>query len=281
MQNVVAGDIESWLKEDGIGEVGIYWQRLPVVPVRAQIKIKSDLTLAGLPWFCAVFEKLAPELGKSLQPLNEYEGRELKAGTVIALPVSLPWGVAITGERLALNLLHKASAVATATKALVSLTAPAGIKVLDTRKTTPGLRALEKYAVTVGGGCNHRFTQVDAWMIKDNHKELLGLKGAVEFFRGLNQPYKNLIVEIHTLAELSDARELGVQHFLLDNFTPDMLASACANKRAGEFFEVSGGINLQTVKSVMIAGVDAVSSGAITQFPKAVDISFKFQPESV
>ncbi len=281
MQNVVSGDIDSWLIEDGFGEVGIYWQRLPVVPVRAQIKIKSDVIMAGLPWFCAVFEKLAPELIESLRPLQEFEGKELKAGTVVSLPGTLPWGVAITGERLALNLLHKASAVATATKALVNLTAPAGIKVLDTRKTTPGLRALEKYAVTVGGGCNHRFTQVDVWMIKDNHKELLGLKGAVDFFRGLNQPYKNLIVEIHNLAELSEARELGVQHFLLDNFSPEMLASACSKKRAGEFFEVSGGINLQTVKSVLIPGVDAVSSGAITQFPAAVDISFKFQPESV
>ena len=281
MQNVVSADIDSWLKEDGLGEVGIYWQRLPVVPVRAQIKIKSDLTLAGLPWFCAVFEKLAPELKMNLNSLQEFEGQELKAGTVIPLSGTLPWGVAITGERLALNLIHKASAVATATKALVNLTAPAGIKVLDTRKTTPGLRALEKYAVTVGGGYNHRFTQVDAWMIKDNHKELLGLKGAVDFFRSLNQPYKNLIVEIHNLAELSEARELGVQHFLLDNFTPDMLANACSKKRTGEFFEVSGGINIQTVKSVLIPGVDAVSSGAITQFPAAVDISFKFQPESV
>ena len=281
MQNVVSGDIESWLKEDGFGEVGVYWQRLPVVPVRAHIKIKSDLTLAGLPWFCAVFEKLAPGLGKSLEPLKEHEGRELKAGTVIALPVLVPWGVAITGERLALNLLHKASAVATATKALVNLTAPAGVKVLDTRKTTPGLRALEKYAVTVGGGCNHRFTQVDTWMIKDNHKELMGLKGAVDFFRTLNQPYKNLIVEIHSLSELAECRELGVQHFLLDNFSPEMLATACSKKLSGEFFEVSGGINLQTVKAVLIPGVDAVSSSAITQFPAAVDISFKFQPESV
>jgi nicotinate-nucleotide pyrophosphorylase (carboxylating) len=281
MQNVAPGDIENWLKEDGFGEVGIYWQRLPIVPVRAQIKIKSDLRLAGLPWFCAVFERLAPELKVGLRALQEFEGQDLKAGTIIPLSGTLPWGVAITGERLALNLLHKASAVATATKALVNLTDPAGIKVLDTRKTTPGLRALEKYAVAVGGGCNHRFTQVDAWMIKDNHKELMGLKGAVEFFRSLNQPYKNLIVEIHDLAELAEARELGVRHFLLDNFTPDMLASACSKKRAGEFFEISGGINLQTVKSVLIPGVDAVSSGAITQFPAAVDISFKFQPESV
>lgn len=276
MRNALTADIEAWLKEDGIGDVAIYWQRLPSTPSRAQIKIKSDVTLAGLPWFIAVFETLDKNI-QGLESLMEYEGQYLRAGTVIDLPVNLPWGVAITGERLALNLLHKATAVATATKKLTEITNKHGVAVLDTRKTTPGLRNLEKYAVTVGGGKNHRFTQVDAWMIKDNHKELMGLKGSVEFFRGMQQPYKNLILEIHNLDELKAARELNVAHFLLDNFTLEMLKSACTSKKAGEFFEVSGGVNLQTVAQYMIPGVDAVSSGAITQFPAAVDISFKFQ----
>jgi nicotinate-nucleotide pyrophosphorylase (carboxylating) len=276
MRNALAADIEAWLKEDGVGDVAIYWQRLPSTPSRAQIKIKSDVTIAGLPWFIAVFETLDKNI-QGLESLMEYEGQYLRAGTVIDLPVNLPWGVAITGERLALNLLHKATAVATATKKLTEITNKHGVAVLDTRKTTPGLRNLEKYAVTVGGGKNHRFTQVDAWMIKDNHKELMGLKGSVEFFRGMQQPYKNLILEIHNLDELKAARELNVAHFLLDNFTLEMLKSACTSKKAGEFFEVSGGVNLQTVAQYMIPGVDAVSSGAITQFPAAVDISFKFQ----
>ena len=276
MRNALTADIEAWLKEDGVGDVAIYWQRLPSTPSRAQIKIKSDVTLAGLPWFIAVFETLDKNI-QGLESLMEYEGQYLRAGTVIDLPVNLPWGVAITGERLALNLLHKATAVATATKKLTEITNKHGVAVLDTRKTTPGLRNLEKYAVTVGGGKNHRFTQVDAWMIKDNHKELMGLKGSVEFFRSMQQPYKNLILEIHNLDELKAARELNVAHFLLDNFTLEMLKSACTSKKAGEFFEVSGGVNLQTVAQYMIPGVDAVSSGAITQFPAAVDISFKFQ----
>ncbi len=280
MQNVALSFMEAWLKEDGVGEGGSYWQSLPVTPVRAEIKIKSDLTLAGLAWFGAVFEKLSPGLGAKLRPLLEYEGKDVKAGTIIVLPTSLPWGVAITGERLALNLLHRASAIATTTKALVSLTQPAGIKVLDTRKTTPGLRELEKYAVTVGGGHNHRFTQTDVWMIKDNHKELMGLEGSIRFFRDLKHPYKNLIVEIHSLDELTRARALGIKHFMLDNFTPEMLQQACVSKVAGDFYEVSGGINLSTVKSFLIAGVDAVSSGAITQSPAPVDISFKFRAES-
>ena len=279
MQNLVMADIKAWLKEDGLGDGGIYWHQLPQVPARAQLKIKSPLVLAGLPWFCAVFETLSSDLENDLQPLLELEGKELAAGTVITLPTAIPWGVAITGERLALNLLHKASAVATATRALVNITSKYNIAVLDTRKTTPGLRTLEKYAVTVGGGHNHRFTQVDSWMIKDKHKELLGLQGAVEFFRSLKQPYKNIIVEIHSVDELKEAQNLGVKHFLLDNFTSEMLAKACFQKRTGDFYEVSGGVNLQTIQNYMISGVDAVSSGAITQFPAAVDISFKFQAE--
>jgi nicotinate-nucleotide pyrophosphorylase (carboxylating) len=276
MRNALTRDIEAWLKEDGVGDVPTYWQRLPCTPSRAQIKIKTDVTLAGLPWFIAIFETLDKNI-QGLEALMEYEGQHLRTGTIIDVPINLPWGVAITGERLALNLLHKATAVATATKKLTEITKQHGIAVLDTRKTTPGLRNLEKYAVTVGGGKNHRFTQVDSWMIKDNHKELMGLKGAVEFFRSLQQPYKNIIVEIHNLDELKAARELNVTHFLLDNFTPDMIKSACSSKKADEFFEVSGSVNLQTVSLYMIPGVDAVSSGAITQFPAAVDISFKFQ----
>ena len=278
MQNLWESPVESWLKEDGLGEVEAYWLALPKHPVVARIKIKSDLVLAGLPWFCSVFEKLDSSVKLSQTNLREYEGKSLKSGEEIELPVQLSWATAVTGERLALNLLHRATAVATSTRALVELTSKAGVRVLDTRKTTPGLRALEKYAVTVGGGHNHRFTQVDAWMIKDNHKELLGLEGAIEFFRSLRQPYKNLIVEIHDLGELRLARAKGVTHYLLDNFTPEMLQTACAEKRTGEFYEVSGGVNLKTVDQYLIKGVDAVSSSSMTMFPAAVDISFKFSP---
>jgi nicotinate-nucleotide pyrophosphorylase (carboxylating) len=276
MQNLWQTPIESWLKEDGLGEVEAYWQALPKHAVQARIKIKSDLVLAGLPWFCSVFEKLDSSVNLSATSLREFEGKKMLSGDVIELPVKLSWATAVTGERLALNLLHRASAIATATQALVS--AAGAVKVLDTRKTTPGLRALEKYAVTVGGGHNHRFTQVDAWMIKDNHKELWGLAGAIDFFRSLKQPYKSLIVEIHSLEELRIARDKGVVHYLLDNFTADMLREACATKKPNEFYEVSGGVNLATIQQYLIPGVDAVSTSSITMFPPAVDISFKFAP---
>lgn len=270
-------DLHRWLLEDGLGQCSSYWEKLPKTKVNSVLKIKSPLILAGLPWFAGVFEKLDPSLNGQFSNLLELEGKHFSGNEVIDLPVTLTWATAVTGERLALNLLHRASSVATATSKLVALTSPHGIKVLDTRKTSPGLRELEKYAVKIGGGSNHRFTQVDAWMIKDNHKTLMGLKGAIDFFRSLNQPYKNLIVEIHSLDELEEARELGVSYFMLDNFSAEELQAACKTKKNGEFFEVSGGINLQTVGKAMVTGVDAVSSGAITMFPPAVDISFKYE----
>lgn len=280
MWNKRTEEIHRWLQEDGCGEVESYWQSLPEVPASCVLKIKSELRLAGLPWFIGVFEVLQPGTETALAPLLEWEGQRCLAGTVIELPAHLSWRAAISGERLALNLLHRASSVATATEVLATRARGKGIQLLDTRKTTPGLRALEKYAVRVGGGANHRFTQVDAWMIKDNHKELLGLKGAVEFFRQQGQPYKTLIVEIHSLEELAEARSYGVTHFLLDNFTPQMLQTACVRKKSGEFYEVSGGVRLETIDQFLLPGVDAVSSGAITQFPAAVDISFKFKAVS-
>jgi len=270
-------DIEHWLHEDGLGQGGNYWQRLPQTPVKCVLKVKSPLILAGLPWFTAVFEKLEPGLAGKWGEFAHFEGKSFKGDETLEIPVPMSWATAVTAERLALNLLHHGSAIATATKKLANKTAPYGIRVLDTRKTTPGLRELDKYAVTVGGGHNHRFTQVDAWMVKDNHKTLLGLKGAVEFFRSLNQPYKVIIVEVHSLDELAQARELGVKYFMLDNFSAEQLRQACSTKVSGEFYEVSGGINLDTVEKACMPGIDAVSSGNITMYPPAVDLSFKYQ----
>ncbi len=270
--------VEKWLVEDGWGDNAAYWSSLPRTPCRAVIKIKTPLVLAGLPWFVHVFETLVAR--GEWDELLAQEGKVFDAPAEILLPGTLPWAAAVSGERLALNLLHRASAVATATRELVKVADQHGVKVLDTRKTTPGLRQLEKYAVGVGGGHNHRFTQVDTWMVKDNHKALMGLAGAVEFFRRQGQPYKNLVVEIHSLAELREARALGVRHFMLDNFSAADLRVACAEKVAGEFFEVSGGINARTLPGVIVTGVDAVSSGSITMFPAAVDISFKFKADA-
>jgi nicotinate-nucleotide pyrophosphorylase (carboxylating) len=272
-------ELDAWLREDGWGEVHSYWSALPQTPVRAVLKIKSPMVLAGLEWFEAVFKRVDPSVGAKLEFLKNYEGKYFPEKMEITFPQPLSWSTAISSERLALNLIHRASSVATATRELVEIARPHGIQILDTRKTTPGLRELEKYAVRVGGGANHRFTQTDCFMIKDNHKELMGLKGAVEFFKNLNQPYKTLITEIHSLSDLETARSLGLRFFMLDNFSSRDLSEACVSKRHGEFFEVSGGINKTTISKFLVKGVDALSVGKITQFPDAVDISFKFKPE--
>ena len=279
MNNGYFQDLDAWLREDGWGDVHSYWASLPSAPVRAVLKIKSPLMLAGLEWFGAVFEKIDKTTVGKFEFLKEFEGQFFAEKTEIIFPKPLSWATAISGERLALNLIHRASSVATATRELVEIARPYGILILDTRKTTPGLRELEKYAVRLAGGANHRFTQTDSFMIKDNHKDLMGLKGAVDFFRHLNQPYKTLITEIHNLEELESGRELGLSHFMLDNFTKSDLQKACSSKKTGEFFEVSGGINKNTIHDHLIKGVDALSVGKITQFPEAVDISFKFKPE--
>ncbi len=272
-------ELDAWLNEDGWGDVHSYWSALPQTPVRAVLKIKSPLVLAGLDWFIAVFKRVDPSIGSSLDFIKKFEGHYFSEKSEITFPQSLPWSTVISSERLALNLIHRASAVATSTRELVQIAEPHGIQILDTRKTTPGLRELEKYAVRVGGGANHRFTQTDCFMIKDNHKELMGLEGAVAFFRKLNQPYKTLITEIHDLSELEKARSLGLNFFMLDNFSSADILQACRSKRIGEFFEVSGGINKSTIGNFLIKGVDALSVGKITQFPDAVDISLKFKPE--
>ena len=270
-------ELQKWLQEDGIGQHQYYFEALPKAPVKSVIKIKSHLILAGLPWFRAVFEELSNQKFDH-SSWGEWEGQSFKQGTVLELPMNFRFDVALTGERLALNLLQRASAVATTTRKYVELAGPLGISILDTRKTTPGLRELEKYAVQLGGGRNHRFHQTDQWMIKDNHKKVFGsLKAAWDFFQSVGGPYQNVIVEIHDLIELREAQALGVRYFLLDNFTEEMLLESLKLKGQGQHYEISGGVTLETIQIYLKKGVDAISIGHLTQFPHPIDLSFKFE----
>jgi nicotinate-nucleotide pyrophosphorylase (carboxylating) len=268
--------IEQWLAEDDLNRNIFYLRSLPKHLVAPELKIKSPLVLAGVDYFMATFEALGANQDWSF--LRELEGHEFKAGTTISFPFKLPFNVAVNAERLALNLLQHASSIATYTKKFTDKTKPFGIKVLDTRKTTPGLRALEKYAVRLGGGFNHRFGQVDTWMIKDNHKTSLGgLAAAWTFFEAQGAYYNNTVVEIHDLAELKLAVELGVQNVMLDNFHPQQVLEAVVLKKPGMTFEISGGIRLDTIENYCLAGVDAISIGALTSAAPKVDISLKYK----
>jgi len=269
--------INSWLEEDDLNRNFFYTRNLPVHPVKLYLHIKSPLVLAGTDFFTATFVALGikPEV---FSFFKTWEGRKFAAGEVIEIPTTIPFAVAVTGERLALNLLQHGSSIATYTAAHVELAKKSQTKILDTRKTTPGLRNLEKHAVRVGGGYNHRLGQTDVWMIKDNHKSSLGgLKGALDFFQAQGAFYNNIIAEIHSIEELEEAITLNVTHVMLDNFSPDKIKESLKLKKPGMTFEVSGGLKLSTLADYLLPGVDAVSIGALTHSAPRVDLSLKYR----
>lgn len=269
--------IQNWLDEDDLTRNFHYTKTLPKHPVKLELKVKSPLILAGTDYLAATFIQLGSKIDFSF--LSEYEGKTLNEMT-ISFPEALPFNIAVTGERLALNLVQHASSIATWTAKHVELASSKKIRILDTRKTTPGLRSLEKYAVRVGGGFNHRLGQTDTWMIKDNHKSSLGgLSGAWKFFKEQGAFYNNVVVEIHSLEELQEAKNLGCRHLMLDNFKPSEIHEAIKLKTSDMTYEVSGGINLQTMNDYLIEGVDALSMGSLTYSAPRVDLSLKFRKQ--
>jgi nicotinate-nucleotide pyrophosphorylase (carboxylating) len=216
MENYLDKTLKEFYTEDDLYRHSKYINSLPNTEVNCHLKLKSDMRVAGLEYFFAAFNYLLADK-KDFSQFMEFEGVDIKKEHKKEIIFKLPFNVALTGERIALNLLQHASSIATYTNEFVQKAGD--IKILDTRKTLPGLRAIEKYAVTVGGGYNHRYGQTDMWMIKDNHKTMFGgLKEAFEFFKGLNQFYTPILAEIHNLEELNLAYELGIKHVMLDNF---------------------------------------------------------------
>ena len=205
------------------------------------------------------------------------DGVHFKAGETIA-EVSGPTEVILKKERVILNLLQRLSGIATTTNTLVKKLEQYNIQLLDTRKTTPGLREFEKFAVSVGGGTNHRFSLKEAVMIKDNH--LIGnpnLKEAVDNAAKKN-PGKDIQVEVDTSAQVEEALETKATSILLDNFFPENLADVINKIRshkngANIYIELSGGINSENIKEYCIKGVNGISMGALTHNIKSKDIS--------
>jgi nicotinate-nucleotide pyrophosphorylase (carboxylating) len=291
--NELRDQIRAYLAEDNFSQNLFYYKNLPNQMVNCQLKFKEErLVLSGSSYFSAVFRELAnisfdsssnfeqSKQSKQSEILTQLEGQEVGTQCKISeFNFQLPFSQVLTGERLALNLLQRSSAIATQTKRFVDKVKASGkqIAILDTRKTTPGLRTLEKHAVRIGGGHNHRFSQVDTFMIKDNHKEIFGgLEAAVHFFRGLGSFYTPIVVEIHHMAELPVAAKLGLKHLMLDNFSPAQVREAIQQKVIGMTYEVSGGINLSNIDGYLLEGVDAISIGGLTHGVRPVDISLKF-----
>ena len=268
-------DYARFFAEDDLQGNAFYLNQLPTDEVECILKIKSDVRLSGLPYFVGAFNFLGAKL--DYKDFAVYEGKNYKKGEVITF--KLPFAIALSGERIALNLLQQATRISTFTEKFVAIAASKNTKILDTRKTTPGLRQLEKYAVRVGGAYNHRFSQADAWMIKDNHKAFFGgLEGAWKYFQSMQTFYQNIIVEIHSLEELKLAFDLGVKNVMLDNFSTENLHKAIEMKKTGVTYEVSGGVKLETLNDFLLDGIDVISIGALTHSAPHIDLSMKIKP---
>tara|TARA_B100000886_G_scaffold321208_1_gene263244 strand:- start:296 stop:1156 length:861 start_codon:yes stop_codon:yes gene_type:complete len=277
------GFYSNLFEEDNVGQNHFYQSTLPTDLVKCKLKLKDDLVLSGLPYFFGAFDFLNPVFtNKNIDHWNNltarFEGKRIRKTDQVVLDFDLPFNAAINGERIALNLLQRSSAISSFTSNFVTRAKESGIKILDTRKTTPGLRDLEKYSVRLGGGYNHRFSQTDLWMIKDNHKSFFGgVREAVEFFRNMNAMYKPIELEVHEITEIELGLSLGIKHFMLDNFSPEEIKQSIQLKESDVSFEVSGGIKLETIDDYLIPGVDAISIGSLTYGAPPVDISLKYK----
>ncbi len=267
--------IELALAED-LGENGDITTK-SVIPAdlkaKAVLLAKQDLVLAGLPVAERLFHRISPELQFTA---HVQDGDFCPKGTVLAEICGSAQAL-LTGERTALNFMQRLSGSATMAHKYQSL---AGDKaeILDTRKTTPGWRNLEKYAVSVGGAHNHRIGLFDRVMIKDNHRELAGLEGAGGILRSVERARKmypgyEVEVEIDSLTELQEALESGAEYILLDNMSNEQMAEAVRITAGRAKLEASGNITETRIPSIAETGVDFISSGALTHSVKSADIS--------
>jgi nicotinate-nucleotide pyrophosphorylase (carboxylating) len=241
---------------------------------RAELRAKAEGVLAGSAAAQAAFEAAAKEdgLGPVEMVWKHGDGDPVSAGDVLAL-LSGPARTILRAERVAINLLAHLSGVATLTRAFVEAARPA--QILCTRKTTPGLRALEREAVLAGGGSLHRASLSDAVLIKDNHVRLTGGVGeAVR--RAKRDPRRAAVeVEVESLAEFEEALAAGADRILLDNPTPDLVRRAAARVGDPSRLEVSGGVTLESVSSLVQAGARVISVGRITHSAPSLDISLE------
>ena len=267
--------LKNYLNED-IGRVDLATEGVfRGERIKAVVKAKEDGVLAGLPFAVRVFKLLDGSL-KFSSPLRE--GMEFKRGDIL-LEVEGSAKPILMGERVALNILQRLSGIATKTRKMVSKIKDLPVRLLDTRKTTPGFRLFEKYAVKVGGGENHRFALYDMAMIKDNHIKVAGgIEEAVRRVKELIPPVYKVEVEVSNFEELLRVLKLPVDIVMLDNFpVEDAKEAVKIIREAGKPFEleVSGGINEENIRDYALTGVDYISSGSIIHSARWLDLSMK------
>lgn len=267
---LVAAALDEDLRD---GDRTTLWTVPAGTSASARIVAKAPGVLAGVEVAREVFRQVDDRL--SFRAEAE-DGAAVEPGQVV-VRLEGPASAVLSGERVALNFLQRLSGVATLTRAYVERVAGTGARILDTRKTTPGLRNLEKAAVRAGGGTNHRTGLFDMVLIKENHVTAAGgISAAVAAVRGRNAERLRVEVEVRDLSELREALVAGVDVVLLDNMDPDRLREAVAVAREMDpevQLEASGGIDLSTVREVALTGVDLISVGALTHSVTALDLS--------
>ncbi|MBF0545764.1 MAG: carboxylating nicotinate-nucleotide diphosphorylase [Candidatus Riflebacteria bacterium] len=279
ISEILAEDLGPGVRDVSVFSLGNASERI----AKGRVVAKSDGVISGL-W---LVEKVLKEVEKFSRPVSmflcparvEYmckDGDFASSGTLIA-EINGPVGTLLTSERTILNLLQRLSGVATLTRSFVEAIKGSKSQILDTRKTTPGMRSLEKLAVRHGGGMNHRFGLYDMVMLKDNHITAMGgkIKSAISNARQLVGPTLKIEVEVANLVQFEEALNTDVDMIMLDNMTPSEMKK-CVEIAAGKVpLEASGGITLESVKKVAETGVDYISVGALTHSAKALDISMK------
>lgn len=270
--------IRSALEEDiGSGDVTTRWAVPERATARAELVARAEGVIAGLPVAALVLRAVDPEI----ELVSRVEdGARVTPGQVLAEAAGPARGV-LTGERTALNFLQRMSGIATLTARYCAAVEGTGARILDTRKTAPGLRALDKYAVRAGGGTNHRAGLYDMVLLKENHLEAAGgIEKAIAAVRaGMEEAGLRLAVEVEveSLEAFEIALAAGADWIMLDNLAPEVMREAAGRARARggsrPRLEASGNVTLETVRAVAETGVDYVSVGALTHSPPALDLS--------
>lgn len=263
------------LAEDiGTGDI----TTLSIVPedrmIQGRFLAKAQGVLCGTDVAAAVFHHIDPDINITF---SFSDGQNVKSGDVIGTVSGRARGV-LQGERLALNMMQRMSGIATKTSEAVARVAGFPVKILDTRKVTPGLRVFEKYAVRMGGGHNHRFSLADGVLIKDNHIKAAGsITAAVKAAKNYAPPTLKIEVETESLDQVAEALRAGADIIMLDNMSIEMMAQAVKLINRKALVEASGNMDEKDLSEVAGAGVDFISIGALTNSLKPLDISLKFE----
>jgi nicotinate-nucleotide pyrophosphorylase (carboxylating) len=267
--------IELALREDiGSGDLTTDTLVEPMLDGKGQIVAKERIVIAGLEVAAQVFRRLDPQV--VFQPAYQ-DGDRIEAGEIV-VEVKGKLRALLSGERTALNFLQRLSGIATHVRSFVETMGGVNVRIVDTRKTTPGLRVLEKYAVRIGGAFNHRMGLFDGILIKDNHIEACG--GISESIRRLRRAAHHLAkieVEVTDLAEVGEAIDAGADVIMLDNMTIGQIEQAVQLIRGRALVEVSGGITADQLGQLSQTGVDIISVGALTHSARSVDLSMRIQ----